>query len=323
MDLMKNAEPRWLLSATLLAALPLLAACEGAVGPAGPPGPEGSAAVATCGGCHDPSTNITAKTMQWEKSKHAWGGNFVRGTSATCAGCHSSEGFTTRIAAGLQPNQLTSGVANPTPIKCRTCHEIHTTHTEADWALRVRDPVTLMVSGATFDKGAGNLCASCHQPRAGPPEIGSGEVQVTSGSWGPHRSQAAALLGIGGYSSSSAPGVHYMAVQNSCVTCHMGPERVHTKTAQLAGCRSCHEGLSTFDRNGVQTEVKALYAELGKLLLANGILRSNGQAAVGTHPEVVAGALWNYRFVYYDRSYGVHNPGYVKGLLQASIDALK
>jgi hypothetical protein len=322
MDLMKNAQLRGLMAAALFAALPLLSACEGEPGPAGPPGEPAAAAVG-CADCHNASTVITAKTLQWEQSKHWWGGNFTRGTNASCAGCHSSEGFTQRIDAGLQPNQLTAGIANPTPIKCRTCHQIHTTHTEADWALRVSEPVTLMVSGTTYDRGAGNLCASCHQPRTAPPSMGAGQVQITSAGWGPHRTQAATLLGIGAYAPAGNPGIHHMAVQNGCVTCHMGGERVHTKTAQLAGCRTCHEGLNSFDRNGIQTEVKALQAELRQLLLANGIMRSNGQATVGSYPEEVAGAFWNYQYVYYDRSSGVHNPQYVKGLLQASIAALE
>jgi hypothetical protein len=322
MDKPKSPDTTWLLPGML--AMALLVACEGPPGPAGIVGPEGPSGAATCAGCHNAETTLAVKTMEYEQSKHWWGGNRVRGTSAACAGCHASEGFTARIAAGLQPNEVTAGITTPTAIRCRTCHQLHETHTPDDWALRGQGPVTLMVSGAIFDKGAGNLCASCHQPRAAPPVRGSGDFAITSPNWNAHRTQAAALLGVGGYGlSSSGPGVHYMAIQDACVTCHMGPSRVHTKRAQLAGCRTCHEGLGSFDRNQVQTQVTALFDELEKLLLANGILRPNGQAQVGTYAEQVAGAFWNYKFVYYDRSSGVHNPGYIKELLQSSIDALK
>jgi len=313
----------WLPGVTWMAVL-ILTGCDGAVGPVGPQGPEGpSAALPPCVGCHNDETIITAKTLQWEQSKHAWGGNYVMGTSATCAGCHSSEGFTDRIAAGLQPDEVTAGEPSPTPIKCRTCHQTHTTYTTADWELTTREPVTLMVSGATYDSGAGNLCANCHQPRQAPPEVGAGEVEITSGDWNAHRTQAATLLGVGGYGETFGAGTHQVAVEDGCVTCHMGPDRIHTKEAQLAACQTCHGGLDTFDRNGVQTRMRALYDELEGLLLANGILLSDGQAKVGTYPEEVAGAFWNYQFVRYDRSWGVHNPSYIRLLLQASIDALK
>jgi hypothetical protein len=316
-------DTRWLLAGTLCMAISILVACEGPAGPAGLSGPEGPSGAMGCAGCHNAQTTLAVKTMEYEQSKHWWGGNHVRGSSPACAGCHASEGFTTRVEAGLQPDEVTAGVTTPTPIRCRTCHQIHETHTPDDWALRVQGPVILMASGATFDRGAGNLCASCHQPRAAPPERGGGDVEITSPRWDAHRTQAAVLLGLGGYGPSSGPGIHYMAIQDACVTCHMGPSRVHTKDAQLPGCQTCHEGLGSFDRNSVQTQVNALFDELEELLLANGILRPNGQAEPGTYAEEVAGAFWNYKFVYYDRSSGVHNPGYIKELLQSSIDALK
>ena len=315
---------KWWLPGVRWMAVLILTGCDGAVGPAGPQGPEGeSAALPTCIGCHNNETIVTAKTLQWEQSKHAWGGNYVEGTSATCAGCHASEGFTARIADGIQPDEVTSGEPNPTPIGCGTCHRIHTTYAVDDWELRATEPVTLMVSGEIYDRGAGNLCANCHQPRKAPPELGGGEVEITSGEWNAHRTQAAALLGIGGYGESFGPGTHQSAVEGGCVTCHMGPDRIHTKEAQLAGCQICHGGLDTLDRNFVQTLVMRDFEELEGLLLADGILLSDGQARVGTYPEEVAGALWNYNFVRYDGSWGVHNPPYIRLLLQMSIAALK
>jgi hypothetical protein len=42
-----------------------------------------------------------------------------------------------------------------------------------------------------------------------------------------------------------------------------------------------------------------------------------------TVPEAVANAMWNYKFVTYDQSMGVHNSVYSKALLEASLEALK
>ncbi len=69
------------------------------------------------------------------------------------------------IAAGQNFSQVESGDADPTHQDCRTCHEVHTTYTGEDWALETTDPVNIVVSGATFDGGTGNLCANCHQAR--------------------------------------------------------------------------------------------------------------------------------------------------------------
>ena len=87
----------------------------------------------TCTQCHNDTTLITGKKTAWKTSGHGTGTAYVRGTSAGCAGCHSGGGFSARIAAGLQPNQVTTGDPNPTRQDCRACHQIHTTYTSTDW----------------------------------------------------------------------------------------------------------------------------------------------------------------------------------------------
>jgi len=118
----------------------------------------------TCAQCHDPSNEITGKKTQWEESVHGMGEAYVRGTSASCAGCHSGNAFALRIAAGLDPDEVASGDPNPTRQDCRACHRIHETYTEDDFGLRSTSAVALYaVPGATFNGGEGNLCVNCHQ----------------------------------------------------------------------------------------------------------------------------------------------------------------
>ena len=51
---------------------------------------------------------------------------------------------------------------------------------------------------------------------------------------------------------------------------------------------------------------------------------SNPSAAAPlTVPEAVANAMWNYKFVTYDQSMGVHNSAYTKALLEAALAAFK
>ena len=55
---------------------------------------------------------------------------------------------------------------------CRTCHDIHKTYTGADFSLTgAEKAVKLEYTAGTFDKGAGNLCANCHQIRNPKPEV--------------------------------------------------------------------------------------------------------------------------------------------------------
>ncbi|MHB8793753.1 MAG: hypothetical protein ACYC6O_10530, partial [Thermoleophilia bacterium] len=128
----------------------------------------------TCTECHDDTTLITGKQIQWEGSGHGTGTAYLRGTSASCAGCHSGGGFSTMVAAGQQPNAVdmdpattgNQGDPDPTRQGCRTCHQVHDTYTGVDWALETTSPVSLYaIPGNTFNGGTGNLCASCHQPR--------------------------------------------------------------------------------------------------------------------------------------------------------------
>ena len=300
----------------------------GTAGPAGPAGPAGStglvstAATATCSECHNDTTLIVSKKLQWEQSTHATGGNYVRGTSASCAGCHSSEGFTARIAAGVDPDEVEAGIPNPSPQNCRTCHQVHTTYTKVDFALKTIAPVTLMVSGETFDMGNGNLCANCHQPRRGPDNV-TNDDGVNSTHWGPHHGmEAAMLLGIGGYDVPGSPSGHYLMVKDGCADCHLGPDKGHTLTPQLSACATCHGELDSFDRNGVQSEVKAMFHEAEGLLEAKGLLH-DGHPVVGKYSDAEEGALWNWLVVKEDASWGVHNSQYTKALLESALEALR
>jgi predicted CXXCH cytochrome family protein len=116
-----------------------------------------------------------------------------------------------------------------------------------------------------------------------------------------------------------------------------GPDNVsgtNDDTLIIKVCRDCHEGLETFDLNGFQTEIKGLMNRLFSLLKENnhGFLPANqpGKCARchkgGTVPflddpdGILERAYINYKLFVNDRSLGMHNPGYIKKLLQDSID---
>lgn len=305
-------------------------------GPEGPQGPIGGDGSAICGECHNLSTDLYAKIIQWEASTHATGGNFDRnGTS--CAPCHTHEGFMEAHPTGA--STTAAAIQNPTPVNCRTCHKIHTTYTQADYALVTTKPVTMWLNGKSIDLGQGNLCTNCHQPRVPSPNVtlGGGSVTITSTTWGVHYgTQTAVMAGTGGYEipgtmSYNVPAKHGNAIQDGCVSCHMASAignkagghtfKMRNGTApNMAACTGCHAGATTFDIMGVQTEMAGLIADIKALLGTKGILNVTTDRAIpGTYSEELAGCLLNYKLIYGDHSLGIHNYGYAKALLVNSI----
>ena len=295
----------------------------GAEGPQGPPGEAPAASDLSCTDCHNDTSTLAGIKFAWSESVHGSGEAYVRGSSASCAGCHSGGGFSARVAAGLAPDEVEEGDPHPTRQDCRACHQIHTSYTGEDFALETTDPVEFYaIEGATYDGGEGNLCASCHQPRRAFPEAVDGQVEITSTHWGPHHGgQGSMLLGVAGAGDvTGEPSKHATGVEDTCVACHMGADRVHTFEPQISTCLECHSDVENFDINGVQTEVRALVDELEEVLIARGLLDEEGHPAVQFVDELEGAALWNWIYIAHeDGSYGVHNPSYTKDLLEWSL----
>jgi ribosomal protein S27E len=303
----------------------------------------------SCTECHNDTTIIWSKEAQFrDSSVHGTGEAFIRGETTACAGCHGTEGAKARINAGLPPHDASvEGVTNVSPFDCRTCHNIHTTYTKADFSLTgEKQPVVMEYTGGTFDGGAGNLCANCHQVRNPKPEVKDGNVAIITSRFGPHYGiPAPMLLGEGGLGEvTGSPSAHYKTVEDTCVACHMGDEFNHTYLPDAARCQACHADATDFDINGAQTEVAAMLEELHTLFVEKKLMNpdevanpdhlwgiydpatnkwSNPSAdAPLTVSEAVANAMWNYKFVTYDKSNGAHNSAYAKALLDAALETM-
>lgn len=287
-----------------------------------------------CTDCHNEGTGLVARQSQMkDRSVHGTGEAFEEGTRGSCAGCHGTEGAKARINAGLPPHDPSVvAVTNVSPMGCRTCHNTHYTYTGADWALTGAEAAVKMeYSPGTYDKGAGNLCANCHQSRNALPTVTDGQVDLTQPPpngqtrFGQHYSpQATMLLGeqsMGGVAGS--PSTHYALVEDSCVGCHMGAEYNHTNEVAVARCQSCHPDADSLDINGVQTEIEGMLAQAKELLIASGIMNEEDRSIPGVYSEEVAASMWNYKLVATDASKGVHNPAYARALLQYAIDTLE
>jgi hypothetical protein len=311
-----------LLAAPVAAAVLVLAGCEGERGPAGP---AASASDLTCTQCHDSSSQITGKLAAWNQSKHGTGEAFARGESGTCSPCHSGGAFVEMLAVGADPSNYGVGDPNSTRQDCRTCHTLHTTYTEADWALRTTDPVDLFaIDGAQYDAGLGNLCVNCHQPRRTLAAPENGTIDITSSHWGPHYgAQSSMLLGLGGaVEGSRSP--HYGAA-DGCVTCHLGEDRDHHYEASTDNCEPCHTADEAEERlEALEPEIDGLMEQLLAGLVERGAMDDEGHPVrTDDVPEALAAAVWNYRHIYQDHSHGVHNPAYTRALLEASLAAVQ
>ena len=319
---MIKSKPVLLIGLVALAALAMMG-CEGSTGPQGPPG---DAAGVTCTQCHDQSSQITAKVAQWEESLHGSGGAYTyAGGRSSCTGCHSGASFVAMAEAGLNPSEV-EVVTAVTRQDCRTCHQIHKTGTDADWALTTTEAVDLYAyEDVSYDGGEGNLCVNCHQPRRAIAAAVDGEIEITSTHWGPHHGpQSAMLLGLGGAGATEgSSSAHYRMVDDTCVGCHAGAGDDHTFEPTVAACQGCHEGAEDFDIGGIQTAVQADLDELEAGLIDLGWLDDEGHPAVEMIPEDQAAALWNWIYIAHeDKSKGVHNPAYTRALLDAGLAAL-
>jgi hypothetical protein len=313
------------------------AGSQGPTGPQGPVGPAGQDANQNCVQCHVGDMTLYAKQVQWAKSAHGIADALYDRTG--CAVCHSHQGFLERVATGEWETAAT--VKDVVGINCRTCHKLHTTYTAADLGFTTPDEVAFRVAGVTVDLGgSSNLCATCHQSRLREGQmavIDGPDVTFTSTHYGPHGSpQGDMMAGVGFYMFDDTPGgMHTHGFAGGCSTCHMPPasedQGGHTWNIHddyTLGCETCHtSGVDDFNLFGTQEEIQGLLDELGVLIEAAGVGHYDEDDAEwhpvpGTYPANTVAALWNFLGVLNDHSLGIHNPPYIRGLLESSIEEL-
>jgi len=329
---------KWIGLGVLIVAFVFVAACERTVTTV-----EENTAPANCFGCHsDANTALVAAEGQWANSKHASGENIER-NFVPCVSCHTSEGFVRRVNG-----QPPATIVNPTAIHCFTCHAPHTKGVSADSLLLRVTAVQKLKNGESYDLHAANICTACHQARY---SVHTEVAKDTlSERWGPHHSvQADMLLGTNGYEYEGYEYeqmvFHKTLTDNGCLDCHFETTRNYilgghsfnmafdqegTEVFNTAACAKCHEEeLEDFNVDNVQTDVETLIAQLETLLINANMLVYYPEEGAWLPPErhVVSddsvGAVWNYFMAKEDRSEGVHNSKYIKGLLESSIQFLQ
>ncbi|MFW5663082.1 MAG: hypothetical protein ACOCZW_05100, partial [Bacteroidota bacterium] len=230
----------------------IIMSCEGPKGPEGPQGPAGETVSINCMDCHNESTLLKAKIMQYENSAHHMGTSFARGSNGACAPCHAHEGFYQWVETGVMNMD---GIDEPTPPACRTCHNIHENFDETDYQLKGTGEFALvgdMTDNHTVDMGSGNQCGKCHQTRErnyGLTVDGSGTIDIGS-HWGPHYgAQTNMHVGYGGFeiggNYSKTHPHNGQGVPDGCVSCHANTAN-HTFEATDESCENCHSDFDNF-----------------------------------------------------------------------------
>lgn len=212
----------------------------------------------------------------------------------------------------------------------------------------------------SLDIGAGNMCTGCHQGRAQTLLANwddGGTATLTAGSyrWGLHHGpQYNILAGEGLYEFDGATAYptnesHIVnATADGCVTCHMA-EAYGTQAGghtwnlsysyhgssvytEPESCATCHG--STADDlpttyGTVNTEVETLLTSLGTELVNAGVIQAGTlYLAVDANGDVLQqseehlAAATNYIAIEEDRSLGVHNPVYVRAILENTLEVV-
>ena len=294
-----------------------------------------------CGTCH-------SQFAEWQKSRHsdplAFGhAEVASALRSNCYKCHYTQGFIGAATSGKSFDKfnypmLRTVVPSDTPnVGCDVCHDPHVQTAE--------NPVGTRKSSA-------ELCVTCHEKKwqnatysGMSDEIGNGyhwgDYSQYQGEGNPHHNDKGCVMchmakDIADTDNSSVRivGSHSLRMRDMGTD---GDPGTADDVLNIKVCQQCHPGLDTFDRNGLQANLKAKLKDLeAKLKTANhGFMPpfqpgkcatchrgSNLPFIEESTDEVLKHAYLNFSLVLNDRSFGIHNPGYMERLLDDSIAAM-
>lgn len=254
-----------------------------------------------CGTCHgEPPRH--GRYQQWQESRHS--GLESETTperavgSASCARCHSVQGFLIWLKQGDLTKQIQGAKGNATadelaamginndnvqPVTCVACHDPHaqgTTSGEPNTAtVRIINDTLLLPAGfKATEVGKGALCITCHNTRNAIHNIDAPPTSYSA----PHTaSQADVLMGENAYFVAVSQRSPHANIENTCVTCHLQEtpppaEYSYQQTGTNHGfkasskiCSSCHTASlnSKAFEAGTEDKLVSLGAAMGKYLL--------------------------------------------------------
>jgi hypothetical protein len=312
---------------------------------------------AVCGNCHTDEHHPTYD--EWLESLHSIPVEFAAGR-ASCAKCHNGVEAVHYLDDPQNYVQPASDPTEIFPQTCAVCHDPHGNDNPGNLRNASVTDVILPNSVLVEEAGAGRLCMSCHNGRRQDYDVIE-QIDEGSSHFGPHHSvQGDMLKGVNAY-EDVAPAFTFASskhilVQDACVTCHTHAHEGdlehgipnftgHNFEPTVEACQPCHGTLTDFTDvlakedydgdgtvEGVQEEVVGLQNILKATIIAasqspeaeaafnDDFEGALGDVAVSTREQREAG--YNWAFVEFDGSSGVHNATYAIQLLQKSIEYL-
>ncbi|PKM82032.1 MAG: hypothetical protein CVU89_06745 [Firmicutes bacterium HGW-Firmicutes-14] len=287
----------------------------------------------------DSKVDVAAEiNKEWEASGHAIVDTAEDSPAlreqGKCMTCHNGKAFAGKAETLAAINNEVESTT------CDTCH--------GETGKGLMEAASVKTAIGEIALGKANLCISCHNGRGKVPDNASS----------PHHSvQGDMLAGINGAEADGKVYLTsaHATVADACVACHLAKNdngysshtfKMDPATAANA-CGSCHNGLDTYNRTafadydgdgtaeGIQDEVQGLMelvkGAIDEKLAADGkyvaFISSHGsvewenaakEVSEEAPSEELYKAAWNYFFVDFDGSKGIHNPIYTVQLLQQS-----
>jgi hypothetical protein len=312
---------------------------------------ETTLAIGNCAHCHD-DDHYHTRPEEFARAGHSNVTSYPGGTRTSCRGCHNGRQFLQFV----EGEEIT--VQEAENITCAVCHDPHkiSIGDEGHMQVRVVDMITLSNGEEYAGAGNGALCANCHQSRRDADTY----TEQAASHYGPHYApQTDMIIGTNavtfGKKLPTTP--HFQTTTDLCADCHMldtdrYAQEVGAHTFQVnfpdgsdftQACESCHGDIGDDfnDKNyyhngnadhdgdgeveGLQEEVHGLMDQLAAILPA-----AEGNELFDPHDDpdetwtkTELKAAYNYKMVYYDHSYGVHNPAFTVALLKVSIQAME
>lgn len=316
----------------------------------------------SCMQCHDEPWrhNKVSEWENSGHSEVPWTGSFAQGPSSqnnslsNCIRCHDGNGFV-NFTKDRTTNTTDMIEADLEMIGCAACHDPHGNDNEFSLRDTPAGSDTLANGMQYTIGGKGMLCMNCHKGRRN-----SNQYTLdppSSSHWGPHHStQTDMFLGENAaeFGTPFSSGTHYNSVSDACVTCHMvattdtgtvNRDKVGGHSFNLyneetgyyhtTACANCHGTITSWDDfqafmdydvdgtvESVPQEIDGLLKSLRTWLPPVGIDSIDYNLVAATGDVNFYKAYYNYQFVEYDGSHGMHNSKYAISVLLKSIEAI-